>query len=66
MKNITRNISQYITLASLGMLPIVASAQLVNPLEQKSIGALIQVLVQDILVGIIAPIVVTLALIYSG
>jgi len=55
----------------MGALPVMAqcdpnSGQLCNPLRYTNVTDLVVYIVKDILVGLIAPIVITLALLWSG
>ena len=58
-------------IALTGALPVMAqcdpnSGQLCNPLKYTNVTDLVVYIVKDILVGLIAPIVITLALLWSG
>lgn len=71
-KHIT-TITTHALVLCLWVLPVAAAAQsqcgegkLCNPLGTDNIWELVSILINDILVGIIAPIVVTLFLLWSG
>lgn len=71
MKKHLRTIATHSIMSIVMVLPFVVGAQcedgqLCNPLGTDSIWELFETLINDILVGIIAPIVVTLGLLWSG